>query len=90
MSTETDADTHGYEDCIPGTFYGFTETENNTFQPGDSFPLRWGAVDTSIYNPLNISLAKPGGEIVDEIVGTLPSFNLLPNIYNLKIRPHIL
>lgn len=59
--------TNGYTDCVDGTFYGFTDTENNEFYPGQSLNLQWGAIDNGTL-PLNISLGRVGGALVDQIV----------------------
>ncbi|RAL04038.1 uncharacterized protein BO80DRAFT_422418 [Aspergillus ibericus CBS 121593] len=56
--------TYGYEDCVAGTFYGFTKTE---FNPGDTLNLQWGAIDDGA-TPLNVTLGRAGGYIVDEII----------------------
>ncbi|PWY87229.1 hypothetical protein BO94DRAFT_624406 [Aspergillus sclerotioniger CBS 115572] len=56
--------TYGYENCVAGTFYGFTKTE---FNPGDTFSLQWGAIDDGA-TPLNITLGRAGGYIIDEII----------------------
>lgn len=58
-----------FEDCTTGTFYGFTNDKNNEFHPGDTFTIQWGAYDD--YTPLNITLARLGGSLVSDIVGTL-------------------
>ena len=60
--------TNGYRDCEPGTFYGFSDTENNEFSPGDIFNLQWGAYNNGTL-PLNISLGRVGGELLGQIVG---------------------
>jgi hypothetical protein len=57
-----------FENCTAGTFYGFTNKENNEFHPGDTFQLQWGAYDE--HTPLNISLARLGGSLVSDILGT--------------------
>lgn len=57
--------TYGYENCVSGTFYGFTKTE---FNPGDTLNLQWGAIDDGA-TPLNITLGRAGGYIVDPIIG---------------------
>jgi hypothetical protein len=62
--------TNGYENCVRGTFYGFTDSQNNEFHPGDIFNLQWGAVDGG-KTPLNISLGRVGGTLTDQIVGAL-------------------
>ncbi|KAE8152683.1 hypothetical protein BDV25DRAFT_150588 [Aspergillus avenaceus] len=59
--------TRGYENCKAGTFYGFTGSENNEFHPGDTFHLQWGAIKDGDL-PLNISLGRAGGTLIDEIV----------------------
>ncbi|RAH58046.1 hypothetical protein BO85DRAFT_487860 [Aspergillus piperis CBS 112811] len=56
--------TYGYENCVSGTFYGFTKTE---FNPGDTLNLQWGAIDDGA-TPLNITLGRAGGYIVDPII----------------------
>ncbi|RDH28817.1 hypothetical protein BDQ94DRAFT_174482 [Aspergillus welwitschiae] len=56
--------TYGYENCVSGTFYGFTKTE---FNPGDTLNLQWGAIDDG-ETPLNITLGRAGGYIVDPII----------------------
>ncbi|PWY87713.1 hypothetical protein BO70DRAFT_200925 [Aspergillus heteromorphus CBS 117.55] len=56
--------TQGFENCVAGTWYGFTRTE---FNPGDTLNLQWGAIDDGS-TPLNISLGRAGGSIIDEIV----------------------
>ncbi|KAL1847723.1 hypothetical protein Plec18167_009309 [Paecilomyces lecythidis] len=55
-----------FEDCTTGTFYGFTDDKNNEFHPGDTFTIQWGAYDD--YTPLNITLARLGGSLVNDIV----------------------
>jgi hypothetical protein len=62
--------TNGYENCVAGTFYGFSNSQNNTFYPGDTFDLQWGAIDNG-KTALNITLARQGGALLDQIVGTL-------------------
>lgn len=57
--------TQGYTDCVPGTFYGL---ENKEVNPGDILQLRWGAIDNGD-TPLNISLGRAGGILIDEITG---------------------
>ncbi|KAJ5083487.1 hypothetical protein N7456_012914 [Penicillium angulare] len=59
--------TNGYTDCVEGTFYGFTDTENNEFYPGQSLNLQWGLIQNGTM-PLNISLGRVGGALVDNIV----------------------
>ncbi|KAE8384665.1 hypothetical protein BDV23DRAFT_188996 [Aspergillus alliaceus] len=61
---------YGYEDCVAGTFYGFTGTENNEFHPGYTFNLKWRAIDNGKI-PLNISLGQAGGTLIDPIVSKL-------------------
>ncbi|PYI03347.1 hypothetical protein BO78DRAFT_421594 [Aspergillus sclerotiicarbonarius CBS 121057] len=56
--------TYGYENCVAGTFYGFTKTE---FNPGGTLNLQWGAIDNGA-TPLNITLGRAGGYIIDEII----------------------
>ncbi|PYH96821.1 hypothetical protein BO71DRAFT_417546 [Aspergillus ellipticus CBS 707.79] len=56
--------TQDFENCVAGTFYGFTRTEYN---PGDTLNLQWGAIDDGA-TPLNITLGRAGGTIIDEIV----------------------
>lgn len=60
--------TDGYENCEPGTFYGFSDNENNEYHPGDIFHLKWGTIGDPEYTPLNISFGRPGGSLIDEIV----------------------
>jgi hypothetical protein len=62
--------TNGFEDCVSGTFYGFTDSQNNEFHPSDTFDLQWGAINGG-KTPLNISLARVGGTLIDQIVGAL-------------------
>lgn len=62
--------TNGYENCVAGTFYGFTNSKNNNFYPGHTFDLQWGAIDHG-KTSLNISLARKGGALLDQIVGAL-------------------
>ncbi|KAJ5785376.1 uncharacterized protein N7503_010588 [Penicillium pulvis] len=59
--------TNGYTNCVEGTFYGFTNTENNEFYPGESLNLQWGSIEDGEL-PLNITLGRPGGGLVDQIV----------------------
>lgn len=61
--------TNGYTNCVEGTFYGFTDTENNEFYPGESLNLQWGSIENGDL-PLNISLGRIGGGLVDQIVGS--------------------
>ncbi|GIJ82133.1 hypothetical protein Asppvi_000636 [Aspergillus pseudoviridinutans] len=73
--------TNGYENCVAGTFYGFTNNQNNTFHPGDTFDLQWGAIDGGTKS-LNISLARQGGALLSQIaVGAV--FNTSSNLYRL-------
>jgi hypothetical protein len=60
--------THGFEDCIPGDFYGF-DTE---LHPGDTADLQWGGLGKG--NPLNITLARHGGELLHQIAGKSTSY----------------
>ncbi|KAL3262373.1 hypothetical protein ABHI18_002835 [Aspergillus niger] len=53
-----------YENCVPETFYAFTKTE---FNPGDSLNPQWEAIDHRAV-PLNITLGRAGGYIVDPII----------------------
>lgn len=62
--------TNGFENCVSGTFYGFTNSQNNEFHPGDTFNLQWGAIDGG-KTALNISLARVGGTLIDQIAGAL-------------------
>ncbi|KAJ5760280.1 hypothetical protein N7520_007436 [Penicillium odoratum] len=59
--------TNGYTNCVSGTFYGITDTANNEFYPGETFNLQWGAIENGTL-PLNISLGRSGGALVDQIV----------------------
>jgi hypothetical protein len=61
--------TAGYQNCAPGTFYGFTNTD---LHPGDTVLLQWGAIDNGA-TPLNISVGRSGGTLVGEIAGALCS-----------------
>ncbi|PYH40369.1 uncharacterized protein BP01DRAFT_222043 [Aspergillus saccharolyticus JOP 1030-1] len=73
--------TQGYTDCVPGTFYGLANTEVN---PGDTLQLRWGAIDNGD-TPLNISLGRAGGTLIDEItVGA--QFTTRSSLYQLVIN----
>lgn len=58
--------TNGFEDCVGGTFYGL-DTE---YHPGDTINFQWGAISGQ-YNPLNITLSRYGGDLVDQIAGRL-------------------
>lgn len=60
--------TNGYTNCEAGKFYGFSDDENNQFSPGDIFNLQWGAVEDGT-RPLNVSLAREGGQVLEQIVG---------------------
>lgn len=57
-----------FKNCEAGTFYGWEEDKNDTFQPGDTVLLQWGAFDDES-TPLNISLTRPGGALVGDILG---------------------
>ncbi|KAJ5650383.1 uncharacterized protein N7484_004106 [Penicillium longicatenatum] len=59
--------TNGYTNCVEGTFYGFTDTANNEFYPGETLNLQWGSIEDGTL-PLNISLGRSGGGLVDQIV----------------------
>jgi hypothetical protein len=63
--------THGYENCVPGIFYGFTSTENNVLYPCDTFNRSWLAIQDGDLR-LNISLGRPGGGLIDQIVAEHP------------------
>ncbi|GFF89618.1 hypothetical protein IFM61392_09744 [Aspergillus lentulus] len=55
--------------------------QNNTFYPGDTFDLQWGAIDNG-KTSLNISLARQGGALLSQIaVGAV--FNTSSNLYRL-------
>lgn len=43
--------TDGYENCEPGTFYGFSDNENNEYHPGDIFHLQWEPSETQNTRP---------------------------------------
>ncbi|KAJ5714748.1 uncharacterized protein N7483_011929 [Penicillium malachiteum] len=73
--------TNGYTNCTDGTFYGFTDTENNEFYPGESWTLQWGAILNGSL-PLNISLGRIGGGLVDPIV-TDATFSKDSSLYQL-------
>ncbi|RAL16093.1 uncharacterized protein BO97DRAFT_182797 [Aspergillus homomorphus CBS 101889] len=73
--------TQGYTDCVPGTFYGLKNKEVN---PGDVLQLRWGAIDNGD-TPLNISLGRRGGTLIDEItVGA--KFTTTSSLYQLIVN----
>ncbi|PYI22564.1 hypothetical protein BO86DRAFT_162708 [Aspergillus japonicus CBS 114.51] len=73
--------TQGYTDCVPGTFYGL---ENKEVNPGDILQLRWGAIDNGD-TPLNISLGRAGGTLIDEItVGA--KFTTTSSLYQLVVN----
>jgi hypothetical protein len=59
--------TTSFENCEAGTFYGL-EGNQNKFQPGETVLLQWGAFDDES-TPLNISLSRPGGALVSDILG---------------------
>ncbi|KAJ5712617.1 hypothetical protein N7493_009085 [Penicillium malachiteum] len=73
--------TNGYTNCTDGTFYGFTDTQNNEFYPGESWTLQWGAILNGSL-PLNISLGRIGGALVDPIV-TDATFSKDSSLYQL-------
>jgi hypothetical protein len=58
-----------FSNCEQGTFYGWDNDSNNTFHPGDTVLLQWGALDNESI-PLNISLSRSGGTLVSDILGT--------------------
>lgn len=68
--------TNGFENCVSGTFYGFTNSQNNEFHPGDVFNLQWGAIDGG-KTALNISLGRVGGTLIDRIAGALALDHIL-------------
>ncbi|RHZ57665.1 uncharacterized protein CDV56_101347 [Aspergillus thermomutatus] len=76
--------TDGFENCVSGTFYGFTDSENNEFHPGDTFNLQWGAIDGG-NTPLNISLGRAGGTLIDKIVAGA-SFSTSSSLYRLVVN----
>ncbi|KAJ5953315.1 hypothetical protein N7454_000211 [Penicillium verhagenii] len=59
--------TNGYTNCVSGTFYGITDTADNEFYPGETFNMQWGTIEDGTL-PLNISLGRIGGGLVDQIV----------------------
>ncbi|RHZ55391.1 hypothetical protein CDV55_105015 [Aspergillus turcosus] len=76
--------TNGFENCVSGTFYGFTNSQNNEFHPGDTFNLQWGAIDDG-KTALNISLGRVGGTLIDQIaVGA--SFTTTSSLYRLVVN----
>lgn len=63
-----------FKNCEAGTFYGWEDDKNNKFQPGDTVLLQWGAFDDES-TPLNISLTRPGGALVSDILGGYKNLN---------------
>ncbi|KAK2766903.1 hypothetical protein FQN54_006218 [Arachnomyces sp. PD_36] len=55
------------EDCVPGEFYGFpdTEDEEDYLHPGETFQLQWGAYEDGA--ALNVTLVRGGGAFVAPI-----------------------
>lgn len=63
-----------FTNCETGTFYGWDEVSNNTFHPGDTVLLQWGALANESI-PLNVSLSRPGGTLVGDILGKFKDVN---------------
>jgi hypothetical protein len=81
--------TKDFQNCVPGTFYGFTSTANNEFSPGDTFLLQWGAFDNGA-TPLNVSVGRVGGTLVGEVAGAyVPHMNLQRQLKLIRSLCHL-